>query len=328
MGTKHRNLFPRILDAGNLREAYRRARRDKRMTPGHLCFKEHAEANLAQIARALESGSYVVAPYQTFTVYEPKPREIMALPFYDRVVQHALCNVIEPIFESILMPMCAACRVGKGTHYGVLRAQAMMRRLEKRGPVYCLKMDFSKYFANIDREILHAEIRRKISCAATLRLIETIVPPVGCGLPIGNLTSQLFANLYGHILDRWLVHEAGVQTATRYMDDTVIFGNDPAELRYLKSHIDRVVSEDMRLTFSKWSILPISRGVNFLGYRIWTTHRLLRRDSVQRAKRKLRLLRSRGDHAAVARFLPAWTGHARWANSANLLRSMGVEVEA
>jgi len=188
-----------------------------------------------------------------------------------------------------------------------------------------LKIDFLKYYASIDRAVLHREIRRKISCAATLQLIETISPTTGRGLPIGNLTSQLWANLYGHQLDRFLVHECGVHMATRYMDDTVIFSNDSEELRSLKARLDQFVPEVMGLSFSKWSIQPITRGVNFLGYRIWTTHRLLRRDSVKRARRKLRHLRSVGDTAAIARFVPAWTGHARWANSANLMRSMGLE---
>ena len=322
MGKKFRNLLPLIVEPANLREAYRRARLDKRMTIGHLEFKEHAEANLARIGRDLAAGTYTVGPYQTFIVYEPKAREIMALPFYDRVVQHALCNVVEPILEAVMMPMCAACRVGKGTHYGVKRAQSHMRRLAKEGPVYCLKMDFSKYFANIDRSVLIGEIRRKISCRATLQLIETITPPTGKGLPIGNLTSQLWANLYGHMFDRFLVHELGIRHATRYMDDTVIFGTDLAQLRAQKERIDAFVADVMRLQFSKWSIQPISRGVNFLGYRIWTTHRLLRRDSVQRAKRKLRWLRAQGDPAALQRFVASWTGHAAWADSRNLLTSL------
>lgn len=324
MGQKFRNLLPQILDPGNLREAYRRARIDKRHTFGHLEFKEHAEANLQRIGQMLEAGTYTVAPYHTFTIYEPKAREIMALPFFDRVIQHALCNVVEPIFEAVMMPMCAACRVGKGTHYGVIRAQSHMRQLAQAGPVYCLKMDFAKYFANIDRPTLHREIRRKISCQATLRLIETITPPAGKGLPIGNLTSQLWANLYGHAFDRFLVHELGVKHATRYMDDTVIFGTDLDELRRQKAHIDRFVTEELHLQFSKWSIQPISRGVNFLGYRIWTTHRLLRRDSVQRAKKKIRWLRAQGDTEALQRFVASWSGHAAWADSHNLLTSLQI----
>ena len=327
MGQKFRNLIPHIFEPNNLREAYRRARRDKRMTTGHLEFKEHVEVNLARIGKELEAGTYSVGPYQTFTIYEPKAREIMALPFYDRVVQHAICNVVEPIFEAILMPMCAACRVGKGTHYGVIRAQSHMRRLYQDGSVYCLKMDFSKYFANIDRSVLIREIRRKISCEATMQLIERITPPSGKGLPIGNLTSQLWANLYGHIFDRFLVHECGVRHATRYMDDTVIFSNDLDELRSLKAIIDDFVTGTMLLKFSKWSIQPISRGVNFLGYRIWTTHRLLRRDSVQRAKRKLRWLRAQGDNEALQRFVASWSGHASWADSHNLLTSLQISLK-
>lgn len=326
MGTKYRNLMEQIVAPENLRRAYQRARSGKRFSVGHLLFKEHAEVNLAQIADTILRSKYQVSPYTTFLIFEPKRREIMALPFYDRVIQHALVNVVGPIFERVFMPVSFACREGYGTHAAVVQAQATMRRLVREGDLYCLKMDFSKYFASIDRAILHREIRRKISCQATLRLIEAITPTVGTGLPIGNLTSQLWANLYGHVWDRWLVHTKGVDPMFRYMDDTIIFSHDQDYLKSLQKEAGSFIASEMKLKFSKWSIMPVSRGVPFLGYRIWPGYKLLKRDSVRRARRKIAAYRKHQNFEALNKFLPAWRGHASWANTHNLMTSLGVSL--
>lgn len=170
----------------------------------------------------MRAGSYRPDAARVFTIYEPKPRIITAASFRDRVAQHALCAVISPIFERTLLPRTYACRAGLGTHAGVVAVQADLRRLGM--PLYALKTDFSKYFASIDRVVLCGLIRRKISCAATLRLIEAITPPVGVGVPIGALTSQLWANVYGGVVDRHLQMQLGARHWHRYMDDIVVLG--------------------------------------------------------------------------------------------------------
>lgn len=326
MGTKHKNLMPRILDPENLRLAYSRARSGKRMSTGHLLFKEHQESNLMAIRAMLEAGTYRVSPYASFRIFEPKEREIMALPFFDRVIQHALVNIVGPIFEGIFLPCSYACRDGRGTHAAVIEAQATMRRLirEDRGPVWCLKMDFSKYFASIARAVLHREIQRKVSCGPTLRLIEEITPVTGRGLPIGNLTSQLWANLYGHIWDRWLVHDLRIRNIFRYMDDTIILSHDREALARLKNEASQFLSDVLKLRFSKWSLTPVERGIPFLGFRIWPGYKLLKPDSVRRARRKITHFRKYGDDVALDRFVSAWSGHAGWADTRNLMVKLGV----
>ncbi len=194
-------------------------------------------------------------------------------------------------------------------------------------PLYCLKTDFSKYFASIDRPRLHEIIRRKISCRRTLQLIETMTHPVGVGLPIGSLTSQLFANLYGGAVDRFIHFDLGEQHWHRYMDDIVILGHDPERLRAVRCEIEQFASEYLRLRFSRWSVAPVTRGVNFLGYRIWPTHKLLRRRSVISAKRKIARFRASGDNEALEKFLAAWTGHAGWADVHNLFSSLNLKPE-
>lgn len=323
MGKKYRNLIGPITAPDNLRAAYRLAARGKRMTPSYLQFKEYAEVHLDELAEEMAAGTYRPAPPRTFTVFEPKPRQIEALSFRDRVAQHALVGVIGPIFEATFLPRTFACRPGLGVHAGVKVLQSDMRRMGE--PLYALKTDFSKYFHSIDRSVLHGLIRKKISCRATLGLVDAITPPGGKGIPIGSLTSQLYANLYGAQVDQYLQFDRGVKMWVRYMDDIVILGRDPAGLRALSADMAAFAQDRLGLRFSKWSVQPISRGVNFLGYRIWPTHKLLRRQSVTRARRVISHLSARGDHGRLNRFLAAWLGHARWADSHNLLRSLSLE---
>lgn len=198
MGQKHKDLFGMVCDRDNLWLAYRKASAGKRRSLGYLQFRQNEAANIALLGQQLMDGSYRPGEPRRFFVFEPKRREISALPFVDRVAQHALCNVLEPIFDRVFLPQSYACRVGMGTHAAARKVQSLLR---KTPDAWVLKTDFSKYFASIDREILHREIRRKIACRQTLALIDVFIPSAGVGLPIGSLTSQLAANIYGHILD-------------------------------------------------------------------------------------------------------------------------------
>lgn len=354
MSKRYRNLIQRICSPENMREAYRLTSRSKRETAGYLEFKEYDALNLDDLAREMREGRYVSGRAHEFYIFDPKKRLISALPFRDRVAQQALCLVIGPIFDRALLPRAFACRPGKGTHAGVKALQSDLRRLSHAAPrtsqaspvepvlglaegktrgldgaarVYFLKTDFSRYFASIELPVLWRLIEAKISCAATLRLIEAMVPRHGIGLPIGSLTSQIFANLYtGATLDRHLQQSLGETYWYRYMDDLVVLGVCPQHLRALKSEIERFSREQLGLRFSKWSVAPATRGVNFLGYRIWASHKLLRRDSVTRARRKIKAYRASGDKTRLGKFLAAWLGHAKFADSRNLLRKLELEA--
>lgn len=324
MGRKHRHLIDQIVTEQNMRSAWHKTLKGRRLTHGALTFKEFAEDNLGRLAFDLHTGSYAQGRSHQFMVYEPKARLITALPFRDRVAQHAVCNVIGPIFEVGFLPRSFACRPGKGTHAGVIALQSELRRMANKGPVYALKTDFARYFPSIDRARLHEMIRKKVACTGTLRILDVMVPPHGVGLPIGSLTSQLFANVYGGALDRFLQQELLEKSWFRYMDDVVILGHDSAHLHAARREIEHFASQNLLLRFSKWSVQPASRGVNFLGYRIWPRHKLLRRQSVVRARRKILRYRRLGDEAALSRFLASWTGHARWADVENLSRSLAI----
>ncbi len=324
MAKKYRNLIEPITADANMREALRLTARGKRLTPGYLEFKEYSVLNLHLLADAMRDGSYVPGEPQRFRIYDPKERLISALPFEDRVAQQAVAAVIAPIFDATLLPRCFACRPGKGTHAAAITLQADMRRLHRDGPLYALKTDFSRYFYSIERGTLWKLIEAKISCRATLRLLEAMLPRAGIGLPIGNLTSQIFANIYAGVVDRHLQQDLGERYWYRYMDDIVVLGRDPDHLRKVRASIETLSRDRLGQRFSKWGIQSVHRGVNFVGYRIWPTHKLLRRDSVIRARRKIKAYRAAGEHARLERFLAAWTGHARWADSRNLLNNLGV----
>lgn len=316
MGKKHRNLLDQIVAPDNMQRAYERTRRGKRKSVGYLEFKEYASVNLARLRDELASGAYMPGDYRHFMIYEPKPRQISALPFRDRVAQHAVVGIIGPIFEATFLPRAYACRDGFGAHRGVKELQADMRRMG--APCYALKTDYAKYFPTIDRAILRRLIEQKISCQATLDILAQMVPPHGNGLPIGSLTSQLFANVYGTQADRFLQQTLKQKLWFRYMDDIVVLGSDPQKLRGVKAALEAFSEEALGLRFSKWSVQSVERGVNFLGYRIWPSHKLLRRQSVTRARRKLKTLRARGDLDDLRAFVAAWKGHAKWADTHNL----------
>lgn len=315
MPKRHKNLISLIASVDNLRFAYEKTSRGKRMTYGYLEFKEYAEANLLAVREELLDGGYRIGPYRQFTVYEPKARLISALDFKDRLVQHALCNVIGPIFERSLLPQTFACRVGLGTHSGVRFVQSSLR---KTSATYFLKTDFSKFFPSVDHGVLHAMIDRKIGCPKTLLILREIIPLEGRGIPIGSLTSQLFANVYASPVDRHIHFDLGFRHWARYMDDIIVLGDDVQKLRSLFDRMQDFSQSILRLNVSKWQVSPTAQGINFLGFRIWRHHKLLRHDSVTRAKKKVAKFVTRNDQESLQKFLASWSGHACWADTHNL----------
>ncbi|MBE0505902.1 MAG: Retron-type reverse transcriptase [Marinospirillum sp.] len=322
MGKRYRNLISMVTCPENIRDAYRKASKGRRSSSGYLNFKEYEAFNLAKIRKEITDGSYRPGRHRRFYVYEPKQRLISALPFYDRVVQHALIAVIGPIFTRTMLHQSWACIKGRGMHDGAKAAQAMIRKKHKRGDVYVLKTDYSKFFPSIRLDVLWERIEAKISCRATLRLIEKFTPRAGRGLPIGNLTSQLWANVAGTMIDRYLANDLRIGSFARYMDDIVVIHNSRAVLEGVRDFLDWYGNHSMDLFFSKESIRPASLGVNFLGFRIFKDYKLLRRDSVTRAKRKIRKYISNGEHDKLRLFAASWYGHAAWADSKNLLKYM------
>lgn len=314
------NLYSQIYAWDNLVAAYQKARIGKRYKSDVLRFSLNLEEELCNIQNHLIWGTYQPGDYHMFKVYEPKERDVMALPFKDRVVQHALVNVIEPLFNRSFIYDSFACRTGKGTQRGMLRAQEFIRRA---GPgCWILKADVKKFFDNIDHTILKRLLAKKIKCHKTLWLCRQYIDKRGgnIGIPIGNLTSQLYANIYLNQLDHHIKDVLGVKWYIRYMDDFIIVCKSKEEAQKLKTHLAGWLWENLRLELnSKTQVFPERQGVNFLGYRIWYNGIKLRHTTIRRLKRKIkRFKRLRAKRkASVADIIPtlmSWQGLAKWGN--------------
>jgi retron-type reverse transcriptase len=328
---RYGNLYSKVYDFENIYKGYLKARKDKRYREEILEFTENLEENLINIQNELIWKTYRPRPVRQFYVYEPKKRLITAPAFYDRVVHHALCNIIEPIFDKSFIYHSYACRKIKGTHKAVDKFQQYMRKAQgKWGRVYCLKIDIKRYFPSINHDILFKIIKRKIKDPDILWLIKTIIDsnPGNTGIGIGALTSQLFANIYLNQLDHFVKEVLRMKYYVRYMDDIVILGRDKKQLRQVLNEIKDFLWDRFKLeTNSKTQIMPINRGITYLGYRVWPTHRLLKGESKRRIKKKLRLYQKlyregKVDLDEIRASVMSWLGHLKHCNSYNLKRKL------
>jgi retron-type reverse transcriptase len=242
----------------------------------------------------------------------------MALPYVDRVVQHALCNVIEPLLNNGMIHDSYACRKNKGSQKGMLRAQEFIRKYGKG--CWILKADVSKFFNSIDHRILKRILARKIKDRKALWLCYKYIDNNEAGIPIGNLTSQLYANIYLDQLDHYVKDMLGIKCYVRYMDDFMIVCETKKEAFALKEHLTQWVWNNLKLTLNaKTQVFPERQGINFLGYRVWFDYIKIRHTTVRRLKTKIkRFKRLRGkSKARVADIMPtlmSWLGLAKWGN--------------
>jgi RNA-directed DNA polymerase len=220
------------------------------------------------------SGRYRHGPYQTFTIHDPKQRRIHKATVQDRLLHQAIVSAIEPVFERRFIHDSYSCREGKGTHAGVVRLRTFLRKASHNNTkkVYVLKCDVRKYFASIDHEVLMKLIAHRVHDEATLELVRTILlshgADVGRGIPLGNVTSQLFANIYLHELDWFIKQRLKVQQYIRYCDDFVIVSPDKAYLTSLIAPIRQFLQTELLLDLhpNKVTIRSWDQGIDFLGY--------------------------------------------------------------
>jgi retron-type reverse transcriptase len=265
-------LFERVVRFENLLLAARKAARGKRDRPTVARFEFHLERELLALQEELTAATYRPGVFFTFEIRDPKRRAICAAPFRDRVVHHAVCGVLEPAFERRLIFDSYACRSRKGTHAAIARAQHLARRYR-----YFLKCDVRKFFASVDHALPRALLARMFKDAPLLDLLGRIVahsPPgaaPGKGLPIGNLTSQHFANLYLGELDHHLKEREQVKGYLRYMDDLLLFGDDKPSLHLLLAEIRRFLAERLALGLKEEAtvLAPVGEGIAFLGFRVY-----------------------------------------------------------
>ncbi|MEA5595698.1 RNA-directed DNA polymerase [Rivularia sp. UHCC 0363] len=306
---RYGNLYPQIIEFENLLLATRKAQKGKRFRDNVLDFNYHLETELIRLQQELTNKTYQPGNYRTFRLTNPKSRLISAAPYRDRVVHHALCNIIVPIFEKTFIYDSYANRVGFGTHRALKKFTHFARNSR-----YVLQCDIKKYFPCIDHTILKQLIRRKIKCSDTLWLIDAIIDnsneqetvidyfpgddlltPVNRrrGLPIGNLTSQFFANIYLNSFDHFVKEQLKISKYVRYVDDFALFSDDWQLLAEARLAIEEYLAQ-LRLQIHpiKSQLFATKIGASFLGFRIFPDRIRVRNNNLHRARRRLKRLQS------------------------------------
>lgn len=283
------NLFERILDRDTLRLAFYRAARGKRGRPEIEAFAADAEGRLAAIAKGLRTAKFPLGRFRQFVIRDPKRRIITAPCFEERVVHHAIVGVCEPVFDRWLIDDTFACRVGKGREAAVVRAAAFASRWP-----WHLHLDVRQCFDSIPHDRLLELLGRRFKDRQLLDLFNRIVGSfrgsVGRGLPIGSLTSQHFTNFYLGWLDRFVKESLRVRGYVRYMDDLVFWGDDRRSLENVQARCREHLAVTFGLDFKASEPGPSSRGIDFLGCRIRSSHVTLSRRSRRRYRRRVKAI--------------------------------------
>jgi len=341
----YRALYPKLCEWDNLYLAYRKARKGKRGRVPAATFEFNLESNLVNLQRELIEKRYMPGSYHSFYIHEPKRRLISAAPFRDRVVHHALCNVIEPIFERCFIHDSYANRVGKGTHRAVNRAQQFARHYD-----YVLQLDLRQFFASIDHVILKEILTRKVADADVLALIDQILNSgagilareyemqwfpgddllaVGRsrGLPIGNLTSQFWANCYLNPLDHFIKRQLRCRGYVRYVDDLLLFSADKKQLWDWRRQVIGELANLRLVSHPGAQPRPVGEGFPFLGFVIYPDHRRLKRRKVVQVRRRLNQRRTaylggKLTQDEVSASVRGWINHARYADSWGLRKAV------
>jgi len=337
-------LWETVVSFENLHEAARRAALGKRTRPDVAAFLMNLEMELVCLRRELQSREYQPGPYREFLVHEAKPRLISAAPFRDRVVHHALTQVLEPIFERRFTKDSYACRVGMGVHKALERTKRAVIDFP-----YVLKCDVRKYFASMDHEILKRLLARVVKCRPTLDLAGRIIDgwisredavsyfpgddlftPFSRrrGLPLGNQTSQFYANVYLNPLDHFVTQELRPGCYIRYVDDFVLFGESMRALEEMKEAIEKLL-EELRIGIhaGKSRVYRCKDGIPFLGWRLSPGRTRLARRNVTALRQRLREMQREFRHGVlghgeIRKRIQAWIGHARFGDTWRLRKQI------
>jgi len=322
---RHGNLWQEITSIKNLCIAFNNAVKGKTRHHGVIELKKAVKKNILAIQKCLLEKTFTTAKYKEKIVFEPKRRTVYVLPFNkehpDRIVQHALMNVLIPIWDKLFIDASYSCRTGKGIHIASNKTMEYVRKNK-----YVLKCDISKFYPSVDHEILYKIIQKKIKCKNTLWLLKDIIDsfPGGKNIPIGNYTSQWFGNLYLNELDYYLKDKCGVKDYVRYCDDFCIFANDKNYLHKVAKRINKFINEKLLLRFSKCEVFPIKQGIDFLGYRHFNNYVLLRKSTTKRVKSRLEKLPKLFESGKITKdqfrssVMSTW-GWLKHANTHNLL---------
>ncbi len=318
---RHHHLYSKICDMDNLEAAFKQVRLGKRYDKDVLYFGYNASENIIHLHNELVWKAYHVGRYREFILHDPKERLIQYLPLRDRIVQQALHQAIEPIFDKGFIDDSFACRKGKGTHRAMRRLQYFLKAARQRWAgkeIHYLHCDIRKFFPNIDHSILYGLICRKIKCPDTLKLMKAIIDSSTSdpGLPIGSLFSQLSANIYLDVLDQFVKHDLRERYYLRYMDNFIIVHHDKKRLQSVKNGIEGILNSRLRLELNpkETRIANAACGIEFVGYRVYFDHVKIKKASIQRMKKRLRAMKvmyreGRASLHDITQRIRSWLGH-------------------
>jgi len=317
---RHGNLYPRICAQQNLLEAHGKARRGK----GHYGEVRLVDGDplkhISQIRSSLCNKTYETSEYTIKLVYEPKKRIIYKLPYYpDRIVHHAIMNVLQPIWDRLFIDDVYSAIPGRGLHAGIIKLRKFLKNTNDTK--YCLKFDISSFYPTVNHDILLNLISQKIKCKDTLWLLEEIIRSPGgdTNIPIGNYLSQYLAQIYLNPLDRWIKETNKCRYYVRYGDDGVILSSDRDHLKTMLGEIKDYLADELQLVLNPSSkVIPVdSAGIDFLGYRTYRTHSILRKRAARRFKAKVKLICQNGEQMDPQSLISSVMSYIGWIEFCN-----------
>jgi len=327
--------YGQIYNMSNLLLAWRKARKGKTKKSYVKEFEEDVLGNLLQLHKELKNYTYKPKPLKTFILRDPKTRKISKADFRDRVVHHALFRIIEPTFDKNFIYDSCANRRGKGNLFALKEFERFVNKVTKNfySEAFCLKADIKHYFQEVDHNILLSLLKRKIENEDIIILIQKILENgkeiEDKSMPLGNLTSQFFANVYLNKLDKFVKHRLKIKFYIRYVDDFVILHKSKLQLKIWKEEIDEFLRRELKLELhkDKSRIISLSRGIDFVGFRIFCYFKLLRKRNIQNMKRKIQqFIEGRISLEELSRSFQGWNAYAKWANSFNLRTKIFKEI--
>ena len=326
------NIFDKSLKFKKMLEAYDRAAKNKGRYKEIINFSLDLANNITNILKELYYGKYNTGCYRTFKIYEPKERIIKALPFKDRVVQQWYVEeFIKPIFVPQFIENTYACINGRGVHSAVKKLQKFYYNYSKKNnDVYVLKCDIKKYFYSIDKNILYSLIERKIKDKKVLALTKKLIfyNDSDVGIPIGNYTSQYYANIYLNELDHFIKEKLGVKYYVRYMDDFILLLKDKSECKIVLEKITIFLNEKLKLKLNdKTNYFNAKQGITFCGYKVFRNYIRLKNENKKKINKKVKFWnkmykQNKLDLRETTMKFNSWIGHAKNADCYHLIRKM------
>lgn len=328
-----KTLFEQVVDYKNLQRSYKQTQKGiRKFRKDAILYDMCRERNLVQLWNELKKGQYKVGEYIRFNVFEPKERTISAPRIRDKIVQFAVHTVLQEVYRPVFITTTYACLEGRGTHRAVKNVQHDMRLCKwQHGEGWVVKIDIKKFFYSINRDILKKVLRKKIKDEKMLAILDQIIdssPEGEKGIPLGNVTSQDFANIYMNELDQFVKRFLGIKWYTRYMDDVIIIVPTKEKAREVLEKVKVFLKERLDLeTNKKTKIFPLAQGINAYGFKIWTTHLLVRDSSKRAMKRRIKAMHRKVKEGTMTRkevqqSVNSWLGHARHSNSFNLCKKI------